>query len=320
MSQTLSLNMECQEYLSKSINQIMSGFIINTTGKNYIVTVHHFLPIKKVIETETNQELPILINSSWSEMLVLDSKDLNLDKYTIYKDIQNKFPKPNDKLSMECDNKRYILKVCGFDFLPYDNLNTEVTLPYIRATVDTDETEFAGLSGMPVFSGNKLVGIFSKSYSNDKIFLVIPIYVLIKNLEKKDNNHIYKFPNTPKKINSYVVKEGKEIYHPTLKFDIPLNTYLLLEGDQDAGLVIQHFSGKTSFEKMILDTSFGNMIEYNLIQSNKTTYLITPRLLALLKRIFDTKVLRHISKLIETSEAKSDKIWLFYDKGYFKIV
>jgi len=318
MSQTITLNMVCQEYLSKSLNQKLSGFIISSNGNNYVITVHHFLPVEKLIETETNQELPILINSSWSELLVLNSTNINLDKYVIFKEFQNKLPKPNDELTMEINNKRCKLKVCGYDFLPFDNLNIHVTIPYIRASITTEETEFAGLSGMPVFFGSKIVGIFSKSYSNDKVFLIIPIYILTKNLEKKDNSHIYKFPNTPKKINSYLVKDSHEIYHPTLKFDVPLKTYLLLEGDHDAGSIIQNLLGETSFEKMIVDSDFENTIDCNLIKQNETSYLITPRLLALLKRIFNPTILKYISMLIDRS-GKTHEIWLDYNDGRFKI-
>ena len=320
MTINLSLVMECQEYLSKSISQKMSGFIINTNGCNRVITIHHFLPVEKVVETETNQELPILINSSWSEFLVLDSKNLNLGKFSIYKEVHNKLPKPNDELVMELNHGRCVMKVCGYDFIPYDNLNTNITIPYIRASIISDVNEFAGLSGLPVFINNKIVGVFSKVYSNNKYLLILPIYVLIRNLEKKDNNHIYMFENIPKKINSYYVKENQEIYHPTLKFDIPLSTYVLLEGDQDNGSVIQILSGETTFEKMILDTSHGNMIDYNLIKSNQFTYLITPRLLALLKRFFNQNVLKYISMLIEKTERENQELWLFYDKGQFKII
>lgn len=325
MPTNLCLNVECQEYLAKNIKQKMSGFVTNINGNNQIITLHHFLPIHRVFETETNQELSILINSSWSEFLVLDCKNINLDKYKIFKEVQNKLPKPNDELTMEITNSettndRCMMKVCGYDFLPYDNLNTTMTLPYIRASVTSNFSEFAGLSGSPVFINKKLVGVFSKSYSNNQILLIIPIYVLVKNLEKKDNNHIYMYSSIPKKINTYYVKENTDIYHPTLKFDIPFSTYLLLEGDLENGSIIQNSLGITTYETMIVNTKLGNMIECDLIKSNQFTYLITPRLLSLLKRIFTKPVLRHISTMINELERKDGEIWLSYDKGNFKII
>jgi hypothetical protein len=324
----IRLTIECQEYMSKNIKQEMMGFVLNINGKNHVIALHHFLPIKKVIETITNQKLSILINSSWSEFLVLDSTNINLQEYSIYTKIQRKLPKLNDELIMESissqgNNTRCVMKVCGYDFIPYDNINTSITLPYIKASIISDVNDLAGLSGSPVFINNKLVGIFSKSYSNNQILLIIPIYVLIKNLEKIDNNNIFKYSEIPKKINKYNINNIKEtitIYHPTLKYYIPFSTYLLLEGDLNKVSNIQNSFGETKYEKMIIDTKFGNMIDCNLIKSNQNTYLITPRLLSLLKRIFNQQVLRYILSLIDKSEKKDEEIWLLYDKGYFKII
>lgn len=325
MSKCLTLNIECQEYLSKTIKLQMSGFIINIKGTNKVITIHHFLPIKTVVETEINQQLSILINSSWSEFLILDSKNINLNKYYIYKNIQNKLPKIDDELTMNIINSREtndicIMKVCGYDYIPYDNLNIDMTLPYIKASVISNVNKFAGLSGSPVFINNKLVGVFSKACSNNQIVLIIPIYVLIRNLEKKDNNNIYMYSSIPRKINSYYVKENMTIYHQTLKIYIPLSTYLLLEGDSDKESLIHNYIGETIHEKMIVNTKLGNMIDCDLIQSNQYTYLITPRLLSVLKRIFKQSILKHISSLINESEIKDREIWLSYNKGYFKIL
>jgi hypothetical protein len=286
MTQRLKLTIETQEYLTNKICQEISGFIFNTGGKNKLITLHHFLPVEKVLETETNQELSILINSSWSEFLILDPGYINISKYSVYKEIHNRLPKINDELFMELSETRCVMKVFGYEFFPYNNLNTKITIPYIRAGVISGSGDYAGFSGTPVFLNNKLIGVFSKAYSNNKTLLIIPIYVLIRNFEKKDSYHIYKFLNTPNKINAYYVKNNK-IYHPTLKIDIPVSTYTLLEGDLDVGATIQNSSGETLFDKMIVDTDQDIMIEYNLIKLDQTTYLITPRLLALLKRLLN---------------------------------
>jgi len=327
MPKYLTLIVECQEYLSKTIKLQMSGFIINIKGINKVITLHHFLPIKTVVETEINQQLSILINSSWSEFLILDldSKNINLNKYSIYKNIQNKLPNLNDELTMNIVNSREtnnicIMKVCGYDYIPYDNLNIDMTLPYIKASVISKVNEFAGLSGSPVFINNKLVGVFSKACSNNQIVLIIPIYVLIKNLEKKDNNNIYMYSSIPRKINSYYVKENMTIYHQILKNYVPLSTYLLLEGDLNKESLIQNSIGENINEKMIVNPKLGNMIDCDLIKSNQYTYLITPRLLSVLKRIFKQSILKHISSLINKSEIKDREIWLSYDKGCFKIL
>lgn len=344
MVTNLNLLIICQEYLSKKIKQNISGFILNFNGKNLVITLHHFLPIEKVFElipchteldkldslsmtkdnpqyisqTEINQELLILINSSWSEFLILDSKNINFDNSSIYKDIQNKLPKPNDELTMELKNGKCIMKVSGYNFHPYDNLNTSMLLPYIKARVISGCTDFSGLSGSPVFIKKKLVGVFSKAYSNNEELLIIPIYVLIRNLEKEDNNHIFEFPFVPKKINSYYVKENK-IYHPSLKFEIPFSTYLLLEGDNNVNSIVQNSLGETSRQRMIINTKLGNLIECNLIKSNQYIYMITPRLLSLFKRLFKQPIIQYILQLIDKSK-KNEEIWLKYDEGHFTIL
>jgi hypothetical protein len=111
MTQTININIETQEYLSKSIMQKLSGFIINVNKNNYIITIHHFLPIQKVTEADTKQELTIAVNSCWSEILVLNSKNINLNRYLVHKNIQNKLPKINDELSMELEFDKCIMKV-----------------------------------------------------------------------------------------------------------------------------------------------------------------------------------------------------------------
>lgn len=322
MDYTINLKIECQEYLTKSISQSISGFIFNYNNKNYIVSVHHFLPIKKVLETEFNQELSILINSSWSELLVLDSKYTNLDTYHVFNKYQNKLPKPNDELTMKLNDKRYNLKVTGYDFMPYDNINTKMTLPYIRASVISDIEELAGLSGVPVFDNNKIVGIFSKAYSNNQTVFILPIYILIKNLEKRDNQNIYILSCVPKKINSYHVKDNGEIYHPTFKFDIPVSSYILIEGDNDTGFLIQNSLGETVYEKMLIDTNCDTLTNCNLVSSDQFTYLITTRLLSLFKRLFNPKIIQYIFLLINKNELKTKNkdMWLNYNQGRFSIV
>jgi hypothetical protein len=317
MTQTININIETQEYLSKSIMQKLSGFIINVNKNNYIITIHHFLPIQKVTEADTKQELTIAVNSCWSEILVLNSKNINLNRYLVHKNIQNKLPKINDELSMELEFDKCIMKVCDYEFIPYDNLNIAMKLPYIKASIISDVDKFAGFSGKPVFNKNKIVGIFSKAYSDNKTILIIPIYILIKNLEKKDNNNIYKYSSVPKKINAYYVKENLNIYHPTLKIDIPYTTHLLIEGDVNFDSIIVNSLGETMHGDMIIDTD--NVTECDLIKSNQFTYLITPRLLMLLKHLFNQTVLKYIFGLINKTEKNSEKLWLLYNEGNFRI-
>jgi hypothetical protein len=68
---------------------------------------------------------------------------------------------------------------------------------------------------------------------------------------------------------------------------------------------------------MIIDTD--NVTECDLIKSNQFTYLITPRLLMLLKHLFNQTVLKYIFGLINKTERNSEKLWLLYNEGHFRI-
>ena len=48
----------------------LNGFIFKFNNKNYIISIHHNLPIKSVYYD--NSLLNIKINSNWSEILILD--------------------------------------------------------------------------------------------------------------------------------------------------------------------------------------------------------------------------------------------------------
>lgn len=317
----------------KDVQILTKGFIyknkISDEGK--MITLHHFLPIQGVFDSKSMRQLPILINSSWSEFLVLDCNGINLNGYPICNKIKVSLPKPNDKIYMNIDDSyKFYMKVCNIDFFPYDNINTNILTPYIVAEQDErgeSPSKFVGLSGSPVFMGNKLIGVFSKICYN-KIFLIIPIYVLLKNLDKKDNNNLYKFSDSeiPKKINSNCIN-NMNIYHRSLNAKIPYQTFLLLEGDLEKTYNITNSYNEKNNKEMIIDTKFSLTLGTNLIKSkqNINTYLITPRLLSLFKRILSNKDLCYIISLIKESKIKEfckfdEELWLQYDKEDFKII
>lgn len=328
--QTLDLNMVCQKYLSKEITVTTTGFMIQYNSKKYIISIHHYLPINRVFANNL-QSISIIINSSWSEILVLETND----KITVpfIKDLQCRFPKIGSNMLLS-NKKRYSLKVTGYVFCPYDNLNKEHLLPYIKATIDEEVNELYGLSGSPVFIGNKLVGIFSKYNCKEKVALIIPTYILIKNLTKKDNHNIYKLPVSKIiKINFYNIKEDM-IYHPKIKLEIPLNTYLLLEGDVDFIPSIQYYIDQSidlntkdlkSYSSTILTVkNIQAIVNNDLITENRIVtvdnkYKINIRLLSLLKRIYDPPILFNIFTTL-ASKQKTEESWLVYENKKIKII
>ena len=319
-SNTLSLKIISQSYLSKHIKMDMKGFLINYNKRKYIGTIHHFVPIDKVINN-LNNEVNIILNSCWSEILLLDPNDFDTSNIKIIKDIQNRLPNIENKLIMESETNRISLTVCGFDMIPYDNINCKYTLPYIKAKID-DVGKYIGLSGSPVFLNNKLVGIFSKYYPNENIALIIPTYVLIQNIKKKNNDHIYEFPFCPKKINKYIVRDY-QIYHSTLRYTISLNTYILLEGDEDNLLKLLDNENKIEYTEMQINNDLDKIIEKDIIKKDKLTK-ITSRMLNLLKKIFQPDILAYIFMLINEAITKDsidpNDLWLEYSENRFKII
>lgn len=327
LNQTLKLQIITQDYFDQRNSLDLSGFLLNYNNKINIISVHHFLPIELVMDS-SKQTLKIKENSCWSEILVIKPNKENIKEFKVIKNIQNKLPEIGNELVMYTNDIRYTLTVCGHELIPYDNINTNFKLPYICASFsETDESSnsekkeynnLAGLSGSPIFYKKKMVGVFSKYNVEQNTALIIPTYLIIKNLDKTDNNHIYRFPFEPKKINNYNVKDNY-VYHPTLKYNIPVNTFLLLEGDQNNTFELLDNEQKVSIVKPVINSEFEN--NTNLIKRDNQ-FLITSRLLSLFKRIFDKKIMTYIILLINKSSKKLNKseLWIQYENNRFSIL
>jgi hypothetical protein len=317
----MELNIICQKYMSTENSETVSSFIINYNSNKYIISVHHYLPINRIINNDTKRELNIITNSSWSDILILSVENIDLNKYNIIKNFIIKFPAVGTQMTL-INSKRYNLVVSGYTFYAYDNLNIEYKLPYIKASIDGALGELYGLSGSPVVINGKLVGIFAKYNCKENVALIIPTYVLIRNLIKKDNTNIYKFPVSPiKKVNNFNVKQiinkelnitEKYIYHSKLKIDVPLNTYLLLEGDVDTQIAVD-------FEniKFIINEELVN--ENNIIVKNRR-YKINVRLLSLLQKIYDVSIIKHIFLQITNKQTENKELWLTCKKNNITVM
>jgi len=276
----LNLTLISSKFLNKHIEIQLKGFIFNFLNINYIITLHHNLPIENVLYN-TNL-MDILINSNWSEILILDATNINIVNYKINKFYCNKLPNINTIIYIEELNtrKNYILEVIKYEFLLFDNLQDDYLMPYIVGKFNTPISAdiLVGMSGSPVYSKEKLIGIFSKYDINLKIAYILPIYIVIKNLTKQDNKNVYtidtiesprascfaeKYTNI-KKINSYNVKSN-QIYYPIFKLYIPLKTFLLIEGDQNKFITIYYDQSINSSEMLMAKKD---------LQIIKTNYII----------------------------------------------
>ena len=308
LKQTINIKLITSKFNFKNIELNLNGFIFNFSNKYYIISTHHNLPISEVINNNTI--LDIIINSCWSEVLIMNTSNINISEYSIYKSYYNKILKNKELINIKFNNDRlinYRLEILEYEFQPFDNIQTDYLMPYIVAKFITniDIDNIIGLSGAPVFYNDKLIGMFSKYNINKKCAYILPIYIIIKNLMKKDNYNTYTINNYKNitKINKFNVKKNY-IYYPILKINIPFETYLLLEGDINKEIQIfykdinkvEHFI----INKLYIDTN--QYINTKLIDNN-ICYKITSRLLELILKL-DKKILLLIFSNIQKNNFK----------------
>jgi len=323
MENAINLNLITQEFESKLLNVNVKGFVLNYENRNYIITLHHNIPIHNInIVDNESIILSIKINSRWNESLIIDYSD-HINNYKINNMIQKSLPKKNDVLYLVISNKRYTMTTVGVTFISFDNSPNGIMIPYIVANMDNTQP-VAGLSGSPIYINNgktAVVGVFSKFDSTTNIAYILPIYIITKTLEKTDNNNIYysEIPNI-KKINTYNVNKMNEIYHPTLKIYIPLTSYFLLEGDINSNHTISYINDCNidTIETKLSQASLLLTNECDIIQ-NDSYYKINIRMLVLLKKIsIDVNIIKLIWMKILTNDTDK-KLWFKIVNKVFKL-
>lgn len=293
----------------------IQGFIIEYKNKKYIITLHQNLPISNnILLNNRIYNFNILINSSWSELLILEYlNDIENYGYNIYNKIQNRLPKKEDNLYLDYKNlNNYKLTIKSIEFIPINYIDTIIKLPFIIVSISNIlESEFYKdtpiineLIGLPVLFNNNIIGIITRII-NQNIF-VLPIYVVIKNLIKQNNDNIYILNNIEniKKIGNNIINNDT-IYHNKLKYKIPLNTYFLLEGDINKEIKVKL---KSNIYEILKYENYNLKLsnEVNIININNK-FKITSRLLSLIKFLsIDTKTLITIIKCLENSDIQ---IW-----------
>ena len=292
----MNITINIQEFLNKILKLNLISFVLNYYKKNYLISVHHHLPIDSVYNL-FDQKLIIKVDSCWSEVLIMETDNIDISLLPINYTFQNRIPKPDQVLIIKTDILRYESVMIDYDFIPFDNINQNLTIPYIRAKLKTDDN-LSGLSGSPVFCDDKLIGVFSKFDIKEYIAYIIPIYIVIKNLNKKDNTQIYELPLKINKINSYNIKDDM-VYHPKLKILVPINTFLMLEGDIQKMFIVRHDITNNIINCMTKPKKL-NISNENFIVNNNLEYKINSRLLVLLKKIVNKQIIsylfNHISK------------------------
>jgi hypothetical protein len=298
----MNIIINIQEFLNKYLKLNLISFVLNYYKKNYLISVHHHLPINSVYNL-FDQKLNIKVNSCWSEVLILETDNIDISLLSINYTFQNRIPKPKQVLIIKSDVLKYETVMIDYEFIPFDNINQNLTLPYIRSSLKTDDN-LSGLSGSPVYCDHKLIGVFSKFDIKEYIAYIIPIYIVIKNLKKKDNTNIYELPLKINKINSYNIKDDM-VYHPNLKILVPINTFLILEGDSQKMFTVRHDITNVMINCMTKPKELYISNE-DFIVKNNFDYKINSRLLVLLKKIVNKQMIsylfNHISKNFDSKK------------------
>ena len=133
----LNLTLILSKFLNKHIEIQLKGFVFNFLNTNYIITLHHNLPIENVLHNTNSMD--ILINSNWSEILILDVTNIDIINYKINKFYCNKLPNINTIISIEGLNtqKNYTLEVIKYEFILFDNIQDDYLMPYIIGKFNT---------------------------------------------------------------------------------------------------------------------------------------------------------------------------------------
>jgi len=327
---TINLSLKCKTFMTVDYQESLTGFLLQHNNTIYLLSVHHHLPIQNVYEKQTESTCNIIVNSCWSEALIMDSYNIDTSQFTVFKKIQNSIKSFGDsEVYALVDGERCGINISGIIYEPFDYLNFSPKTPYIIGKLKFPKASLAGNSGCPVFirEGNEdiLIGVLSKHDLSTQSIQIIPIYVFIKSLEKRDNSTIYGIDSTnATKIGAYNITEdielGKIIYHPTLKVSIPLSTFFLLEGDETSTFTVNYNICKKGKNVNIINNVNTISINHNLIVSHEESLLISDqgrfkinlRLLSLFKRIINPEMQKKIFTKIQNNltTTKSNDFWM----------
>ena len=321
---TIQLIIKPQQFIPNEYQEELTGFLLQYNDSIYGITVHHNLPIETLYNPETKIPLDILVNSCWSEALIFKTDNIDISQYSIFKKIQNKIPNKDNIIYTIINNEKTIVKFIETKFQSFDGFNYSPDTPYILVQLTNTYKTIAGSSGAPVYISEDgkdiLIGVLTKYRPDNNTAYIIPIYLFIKNIEKKDNNNIYgiDLKMNIKKIGSFNVSNNF-IYHHLLKINIPLSTYFLIEGDENALFTIRYSNLQqpklnitNNVNTINLNSNLIVSHEYSLLFHSNGQTKVNLRLLSLLKRITNIEIQKRIFEKLgkNYSQTNNNDFWL----------
>jgi len=310
-----------------------TGFLFKFEGGNYIISVHHFLPLKKsYLKISDKEYYPLTKNKDiyWNEINIFnctDSKILKSNK--IIKNYKTRFEEVGKEIKIEINGTEEKFPFHDYRNIcqnPFSNIKN-IYMSFYIGVYSNDEIlkKLKGLSGAPVFSSdNQLIGIFTKYLieNNHILGLVIPTIYLIKSLMKNDNTKIYKLNNknldinTEKheltKIGKYELTKDFTIYYPLINNRISLDQYCNFEGDTDKFIVLTN--SETKEDTSVNFIPINNFdLSLNLERRDKNIYKFNTGLITLLNHFGCTTAIQKILKDYLTYEEP----WIHFEDSDF---
>ena len=265
---------------------------IKYKSKEYIISTTHNYPFKN------DNIKPIL----WNELLIIEKESISKKNIP---ELQYKIPDDKSFVILEAENTIYELSINeSLTLMSFDGINN-IYIPYITATFIEkikNPDLLRGLSGSPIFIVNRyydkknnkvkhikiIIGILSQFNMDTNEAYIIPSYLIKKTLDRKDNLNVYTLPNleTTKKIGRFNISNGNIFHH--IFGNIPVSTFLLIEGDVDKDMVIKELEYPSS-STIITENEFN--IDR---QKMETFYIVNSKLVSILKKMGKYDIIKDI--------------------------
>lgn len=277
---------------NSNYESLTSGFNFKYKEINYVVTVHHgqLIDNLKIEDNNYNAMDDQVINTIWNELLII--KNTHANNYKLFKNYRLYAPHKNEILFIK-SNVNVKIKMINYEFINLNNMSYNPYNLYLECEMNEIISDLKSLSGSPVITkDNRLVGIMSKFNMIKNTVYIIPVYYLIKTLNKKSNDEIYG-------INFEGIENvPKTLYNKFLKVDLPIETYMMLEGDQDK----QYKINKTLLRFENINNIFP-LSNSRYLETQDECYVVTNCFLITIKNIIG-KHIKDVIKFIDLFKNK----------------
>jgi len=303
-----------------------NGYIFRFNGNNYVVSLHHFLPIlnTKLDLNSEIVELKKIKNINWNELSIYKCPDLKyLLNTKVIRKYRTRFPELNSIVKIEIKNRLERFEIVDYYNFCHNPLSKLRSI-YIKIELGSfDENnrlnitnKFQGLSGEPVFDKDeKLIGTFCKIIFGEKFGkkyvygLVLPTIYLTKSLLKKDNENIYylDIEEFDLKLGKYEIQKDETnnfvIYSLQCNYKLPLDIFVIMEGDEDYKIMTKNTKTFTYKQlKFIKNNKFDFSLQ--LIKNEKNEYkLNTGFISALVKSEYKKQAMSITTRYYNSTES-----------------